>query len=118
MTRLIIGFTRDLIDPRCRGLDVGIIRLQDDRFTSFEWTTDPVPLMTDPFTAEVLRTFPEIIFLMATEGWEECRTYQWDGRGSEPPRSLKDYLCRNLRHSNLHVSRIVEDSVEPVGLVP
>jgi hypothetical protein len=112
MTRLIVGFTHDLVDPASPHYSVGVIRVQEDRFVSFEWTMDVVPLMTDPFTSEVLRTFPEIVFLMATDGWEECRAYQWDGRGTEPPRTLVDYLCRNMRHSNLYVSRIVED--EPV----
>lgn len=109
MTRLIIGFTHDLVDPKSPQYNVGVITIREDRFVSFEWMMDVTPLMTDAFTSEVLRTWPEIVFLMATEGWEECRDYSWDGRGSEPPKTLVDYLCRNLRHSNLHVSRIEED---------
>ena len=103
MIRLIIGFTHDLTDPTSETLKVGVISLRENRFVSFEWTVDPAPLMTDPFTSEILRTWPEMIFLMATEGWEECKGYKWDGRGTPPPATLAEYIRQNLRHSNLHV---------------
>lgn len=104
ITHLIIGFIPDLTDPKSENLNVGVIKLRENRFVSFEWTVDPTPLMTDPMTSEILRTWPEMIFLCATEGWEECKKYEWDGRGTPPPATLAEYIRQSLRHSNLHVN--------------
>lgn len=62
-TRLIIGFTHDLVDPKSPQYNVGVISIREDRFVSFEWMMDVTPLMTDAFTSEVLRTWPEMVFL-------------------------------------------------------
>lgn len=111
-TRLVIAFNPDLTDPTSKGLNVGVITLEDGKYVNWQWVVDPfdlAPAPKDTFLRELVATWPLSLRLMATESWAEAQAYVWDGRGTEPPKTLTEYLCRNLEHSSFFVSRIEED---------
>jgi len=99
-TTLVVSFNPDLTDPRAQSREIGLLRLQDDAFLSFEWTVDILSMGLDPLTLDVMGFWPVYAQGLGERDASVCIK-------ADAVKSLDEHFVHECARSSVFISRIL-----------